>query len=164
MKSSRWSRTLAYSLAACVLSVATLQPSLAQAADKPFTTGSSDVLIKYVNEQVQQSWTDNEVKPSEVASDEEWMRRVYLDVVGHIPPAEDVDKFAKDKDAAKRSKLIEKLLDDQAYARNWSTVWTNLSVGRGNARQGRRLFFSRDGMKKFFREAFAKNRPWNEVV
>lgn len=161
MTGSRRNHKLAWVLA---LGAGVLAASAADAADKPFTTGSSDVLIKFVDEKITQGWTDNEVKPSDVAEDEEWLRRVYLDIVGHIPPAEVVDEFAKDKDAAKRSKLIEKLLDDPAYVRNWSTVWTNLCVGRGNARQGRRLFFDRNGMKKFFREAFAKNRPWNEVV
>jgi hypothetical protein len=124
-----------------------------------FTTGSSDVLIDHINEQIRQGWADNEVEPSEVADDSEWLRRVYLDIVGHIPPADVVESFLADKDKAKRSKVIEKLLDDPAYVRNWTTAWTNLSIGRDTPRR-----VSRMGMQKFFREAFSKNRPWNEVV
>ena len=141
-----------------------------QAADAPdaesaakaidgFTTGSSDVLINYINQQISQSWTDNEVQPSAVADDAEWIRRVYLDIVGRIPSADQVSAFMADKDKAKRSKLIDQLLDDSAYVRNWTTIWTNLAIGRRTPRR-----VSRVGMEKFFREAFAKNRPWDEVV
>ena len=124
-----------------------------------FTTGSSDVLLAYINEQIRQGWTDNEVEPSDLAGDGEWIRRVYLDIVGHVPPVDDVDKFLADKDKAKRSKLIDKLLDEPAYVRHWTTVWTNLTIGQQTP-----MRVSRKGMQKFFREAFTKNRPWNEIV
>ena len=124
-----------------------------------FTTGSSDVLIQYINKQVRQGWVDNEVKPSAIAEDAEWLRRVYLDVVGTIPPADVVEAFLDNRDKAKRSKLIDTLLDEPAYVRNWTTIWTNLTIGR---RVQRRI--SRKGMQKFLRQAFATNRPWNEIV
>jgi hypothetical protein len=124
-----------------------------------FTTGSSDVLIAYINEQIRQGWTDNEIEPSEVAGDGEWIRRVYLDIVGHVPPMEEVEKFLTDKDKAKRSKLIDKLLDEPGYVRHWTTVWANLMIGQQPPQR-----VSRKGMEKFLREAFTKNRPWNEVV
>ena len=131
----------------------------AQAADGGFTTGSSDVIIQEINSQIRSTWKDNEVEPSPLADDSEWMRRVYLDIVGHIPPVEDVEKFAADKDKAKRTKLIDRLLDDPSYTRNWTTIWTNLCIGQQTPRR-----VSRDGMQKFFREAFGKNRPWKDVV
>ncbi len=126
---------------------------------KPFSTGASDIVVDFVDEKIRQGWDDNEIQPSEVAEDEEWIRRVYLDIVGHIPPAEEVEAFVADKDKAKRSKLIDKLLDDPAYVRNWTTIWTNLSIGRQTPRR-----VSRVGMMKFYREAFAKNRPWKDIV
>ena len=78
--------------------------------------------------------------------------RVYLDIVGHIPAAEEVERFIADKDKAKRTKLIEKLLDDPGYVRNWTTIWTNLSHRPADAAAGR----AGPGMQKFFREAFAE--------
>ncbi|MBW3543151.1 MAG: DUF1549 and DUF1553 domain-containing protein [Planctomycetes bacterium] len=129
------------------------------AAGEAFTTGSSDAIIQFINERIRQGWQDNEIRPSEVAGDPEWLRRAYLDIVGHIPPAEAVEAFLGDKDKTKRSKVVEKLLDDPGYVRNWQTVWTNLAIGRGTPDR-----VSRVGMEKFFREAFFKNRPWNEVV
>lgn len=124
-----------------------------------FTTGSSDVLISFINEQIRQGWVDNEIEPSEIAGDGEWIRRVYLDIVGHVPPMEEIEKFLADKDKAKRSKLVDKLLDDPAYVRHWTNVWANLMIGQQTPQR-----VSRKGMEKFLREAFTKNRPWNEVV
>ncbi|HUG92123.1 MAG TPA: DUF1549 domain-containing protein, partial [Planctomycetaceae bacterium] len=116
-------------------------------------------IIDFINERIRQVWADNEVKPSPQASDEEWIRRACLDIVGHIPPADVVERFLADKDKAKRSNLIDALLDDPAYVRNWTTVWTNLCIGQQTPDR-----VNRDGMKAFFREAFYKDRPWNEVV
>ncbi|TWT59029.1 hypothetical protein KOR42_24180 [Thalassoglobus neptunius] len=129
------------------------------AADTEFSTGSSDPLIQYINEQITQTWEDNEVEPSEVASDAEWLRRVYLDIIGRIPSAEEVDEFLNDSSETKRSVTIDELLAHPDYVRNFTEVWTNLLIGR-NTPDGT----SRPGMQKFLRESFARNRPWNEIV
>lgn len=130
-----------------------------QAADETFTTGSSDPLISYINEQVRQAWKDNEVTASDVAEDAEWMRRVYLDVVGHIPTGQEVEAFLRDKDPTKRSKLVDKLLADSGYVRNFTTYWTNTLIGRVTPDKT-----NRGGLEKFLRESLAKNRPWNEIA
>ncbi|MHC4877713.1 MAG: DUF1549 and DUF1553 domain-containing protein [Planctomycetota bacterium] len=142
-----------------LVSTADAQRSRRTANSGPFTTGSSDEIVKYINERVRQGWEDNEIKPSEPADDSEWIRRVHLDILGRIPEGQVVDKFLKDQDPAKRAKLIDTLLDDEAYVRNFTTIWTNLCIGRQTPRR-----VSRNGMQKFFREAFARNRPWDQVV
>jgi hypothetical protein len=129
------------------------------AADKGFTTGSSDPLIAFIDEQIRTGWQDNEVQPSQHATDAEWLRRVYLDLVGHIPAPEVVNAFVADKDEAKRSKVIDQLLDDPDYVRNFTTVWANLLLGRNTPDRT-----SRPGLEKFLRESFARNRPWNDIV
>jgi len=131
------------------------QPAVPQAA----LTGSAREIVDFTNTQVRQGWTDNEIKPSSIASDTEWIRRVHLDLVGAIPSLEAVEAFLKDRDPAKRTKLIDNLLDDPGYVRNWTTIWSNLLIGRRTPRR-----VSRGGMRKFLREAFARNRPWDKVV
>ena len=141
-----------------VAALALIAGGSADAAEE-FTTGSSDVIVTEINRQIREGWKDNEVTPSPVADDYEWLRRVYLDICGHVPSLEEVEAFAADKDKAKRTKVIDKLLDDPAYVRNWTTVWTNLCIGQQTPRR-----VSREGMQKFFREAFGKNRRWNDIV
>lgn len=150
-----WSFLLSGVIVSCVLSA----PASAAPPQTEFSTGLSDRVVQFVDQQIQQGWEDNEVVPSPVASDGEWIRRVYLDIVGHIPPAKKVQEFIDDKSPEKRSKLIDELLNDPNYVRNFTEVWTNVLIGRNTPDRT-----SRVGMRKFLRESFAKNRPWNEMV
>lgn len=128
-------------------------------AQEKFTTGSADPLIQFIDQQIRQTWEDNDVKPSPVADDAEWVRRIYLDILGRIPEAKEVDEFLDNEDVAKRSKKVDELLAHPDYVRNWTEVWTNLLIGRNTPDRT-----SRPGMRKFLRESFARNRPWNEIV
>lgn len=148
----RWLLTIA--MVGCAFPLQAAPPDLTE-----FTTGSGDEIVKAINESVKLGWTDNDVEPSPIAEDTEWIRRVYLDVVGRIPTIEQVELFVKDKDPGKRSKVIDALLEDSSFARNMTTTWTNLTIGRRTPRR-----VSRRGIQKFFREAFGQNRPWNEMV
>ncbi|MFO0974916.1 MAG: DUF1549 domain-containing protein [Planctomycetaceae bacterium] len=116
-------------------------------------------LAEYIDQQIRQGWTDNEITPSPVATDEEWVRRVYLDLCGRIPTLTEVKTFLEDKNPRKKAVLIDALLENEDYVRNLTTIWTNNSIGRGTPQR-----VSRTGMEKFYREAFAKNRPWDEIV
>ena len=116
-------------------------------------------VIGEINYWIQQGYEDNEVHPSEMASDEEWIRRVYLDVVGRIPTLDELKTFLEDENPRKRGSVVNELLEHPDYVRNLTTIWTNNCIGRGTPRR-----VSRRGMEKFFREAFAKNRPWDDVV
>ncbi len=123
------------------------------------TAGSVQGIVAVINEHLAAGWKVQGVEPSPQADDAEWLRRIYLDVVGHIPPVEVAEKYLADRDARKREKLLDSLLDDPAYVRNWTVVWTNLLIGRSDSRD-----VNRPALQKFLRESFAKNRPWNEMV
>ncbi len=47
------------------------------------------------------------ILPSAAATDEQFLRRVYLDLVGLLPTPEEYDRFMKDRAADKRAKLID---------------------------------------------------------
>jgi hypothetical protein len=121
--------------------------------------GSSETVVAKIDRLIRAGWSDNEVTPSEIADDSEWLRRVYLDTVGHIPPAEDVRAFLADDRSDKRSVAVDTLLDDEDYIRNWTTVWTNLLIGRSNPRE-----VNRPALQKYLRESFAENRGWDDIV
>lgn len=116
-------------------------------------------LGEFIDQQIRQGWQDNEIEASPLASDEEWVRRVYLDLVGRIPTLTEAREFLADKNPRKRAMLVDALLENEDYVRNFTTIWANNSIGRGAPQR-----VSRTGMEKFYREAFAKNRPWNEIV
>lgn len=123
------------------------------------TSAADESLVDFIDTRLAQSWTDNEVEPSAEASQDEWLRRVYLDMIGRIPSVDELDDWAANQGPRRKGELIDRLMEDPDFVRNFTTIWTNECIGRGTPRR-----VSRKGMEKFFREAFAKNRPWNEVV
>ncbi len=130
-----------------------------EAAVSETTDGAELSTVEFADKMIRQGYEDNEITPSAPAADDEWIRRVFLDVLGRIPTLTEVKAFLEDESVRKRPALIEKLLEDPDYVRNFTTIWTNNCIGRGTPRR-----VSRRGMEKFFREAFAKNRPWDDVV
>src|SRR5688572_17632352 len=53
-----------------------------------------------------------------LADDAEFLRRIYLDLTGCVPSANQARAFLDDKDANKRQKLIEQLLASPEHARH----------------------------------------------
>jgi hypothetical protein len=125
----------------------------------PHVGNSNSEIVAFINRRIREGWQDNEVTPSATSDDSEWLRRAYLDIVGHIPTAEQAQAFLTSNDPIRREQLVEALLDDEDYIRNWTTIWTNLLIGRSNPRE-----VDRPALKKYLRESFAMNRGWDDVV
>ncbi len=120
-----------------------------------------------INELMEQSWSDQEVDPSSPAEDGEWCRRLFLDVLGRIPTVDELVDFTGDKSPNKHEALVDRLLYDDRYteqfARNWTTIWTNLLIGRTGGNDQNSMI-SRPGMQKFLRDSFARNKPYDKMV
>ena len=69
----------------------------------------------------------NKIKWPEVVDDRVFARRVYLDIVGLLPPAAELNTFLADHNSDKREKLVQKLLNEnQSYAEHWLTFWNDM--------------------------------------
>jgi uncharacterized membrane protein len=78
----------------------------------------------------------------EVVEDRIYIRRVYLDIIGLLPPVEKVDAFIEDNSPDKRIALVEELLQrNDDYAQHWLTFWNdalrNDYTGTGYITKGR---------------------------
>lgn len=135
--------------------------------DKDGPTDYGIPQVARINQEIRQVWTDNQLMPSPMATDGEWCRRVYLDVLGRIPSVEELQAFLKSREPDRKAKLVDKLLNDEAYtedyARNWTTIWTNILIGRNGGMENNSLI-SREGMQKYLRDSFARNKPYDRMV
>jgi mono/diheme cytochrome c family protein len=70
---------------------------------------------------------EHQVKPGKLVDDRVFARRVYLDVIGLLPPPAELEQFVADKNPNKRAELVHKLLDDgPRYAAHWMSFWNDL--------------------------------------
>jgi hypothetical protein len=67
------------------------------------------------------------ITPASVVDDRTFARRAYLDSIGLLPTAPQIEAFVADTSADKRTKLVKRLLVDNAnYADHWLTFWNDL--------------------------------------
>jgi hypothetical protein len=66
------------------------------------------------------------IEPARLCTDAVFIRRVYLDVIGTLPTAQDVRDFLADQDPAKRAKLIDRVLQRDEFADYWALKWSDL--------------------------------------
>ena len=90
--------------------------------------------------------------PSGLSSDEEFLRRVCLDVTGTLPPPRQVRNFLADRDPEKRDKLVEILLDSPEYVDYWTFRFGDLFRVTG------------DVYWEWVRHSIAINKPYDQMA
>lgn len=92
-----------------------------------------------------------QIQPSELCTDDEFLRRAYLDVAGRLPTAVEAEAFLSDASPAKRQVLVDQLLDSDDFASYWSLKWCD--VLRSNSKK-----IKLAGVHKFRRYVFETMR------
>jgi hypothetical protein len=93
------------------------------------------------------------------AGDEEFCRRVYLDLVGTTPPVAELNNFLADSAKDKRTKLIDKLLASPGYARRMAWHFDVMLMERRNDAK-----VPRAAWEEYLRAVFAENKPYDAFV
>ncbi len=101
------------------------------------------------------------VEPAPLTSDEQFIRRVALDLNGQLPLPADINEFVADPDPQKRAKLIDKLLASDEYARHWARYWRDVIAARIADRRG--LALSRAFEDWLFGQ-LKSNRGWDKIA
>ena len=100
------------------------------------------------------------IAPSELCTDDEFIRRAFIDTLGVLPAPEDVVSFVADTSADKRSKLIDSLLGRPEFNDFWALKFAD--VLRSNSRliqaKGANVFH------RWIRQNLESRRPMNEFV
>jgi hypothetical protein len=122
--------------------------------------------VALINAAIQKGWSDHNLAPSKQATDGEWCRRVYLDLVGRVPTVDELTAYLGDHRNDKREHLVDSLLGDKyndEYTRNWSTVWTNILIGRTGGNE-RKSLVDREGMTKYLTDTLKYNKPYDQMA
>lgn len=116
----------------------------------------------YIDTHVHNKLKRLKILPSDLCTDEEFVRRIYFDMTGLPPTPEQVRGFLMDKTEpkVKREKLIDVLVNSTEYVDHWTHKW-------GDLLQSNRKFLGERGMwlfQEWIHEAIAQNRPYNKFV
>ena len=93
---------------------------------QPFEAANWSTPANVVDAQVEAFLAKQGVALRNPCSDSVFIRRVYLDVIGTLPAAKDVDAFLNDQSSDKRAKLIEDLLARDEFADYWAMKWADI--------------------------------------
>ncbi len=96
---------------------------------------------------------------SNLSTDAEFIRRVYLDTIGIVPTAEETRRFLHDPSDDRRARLVDALLKRPEYAEFWAVKWGDLFANS--------VLTSSDGtayLQDWLRRAFEENMPYDEFV
>jgi uncharacterized protein DUF1549/uncharacterized protein DUF1553 len=107
-------------------------------------------------------WQALGLVPSELCTDEQFIRRASLDITGTLPTPEQVLAFVADKDAKKRDALIDRLVDSPEYEYFFANKWADILrvKRRGQPDRAEGTFALHD----WIRQAIARDMPYSEFA
>ncbi len=115
----------------------------------------------YVDHLVYEKLKRLRINPSDICTDEEFLRRASLDIAGVLPTIEDHTKFMTSTDPKKRDVLVDELLGRKEFVEMWVMKWAELLQIRTNQQ------ITTKPMLRYYewlQERIAKNMPMDQMV
>ena len=144
-----------------------------------FTEGSMAIVIpeglkytqpklkqfNYIDKHVHEKLHKLRIIPSEICSDEIFIRRVYLDIIGLLPTEEELKVFVSDTNLKKRDTLVDELLERKDFTELWVMKWAELLQIRTTGNNSNDVTYKSALLwYEWLRGQIANNRPFNKIV
>ena len=135
----------------------------AQQVVRPFTDGQAFAPKHHIDELFLQSLRLHNIEPASLCSDEIFLRRVYLDILGTLPTMQEVQHFLEDRSDDKRAKLIDNLLDREEFVDFQTMRWCDLFRVKAEFPinlwpNGATCYY------RWIRRSIEENKPYNQFV
>ncbi|MFN3149389.1 DUF1549 domain-containing protein [Bremerella sp.] len=128
---------------------------------------SDDQIVGQINEAIATAWKAENVKPSPAATDHEFVRRTYLQLLGRIPTVDEIEHFVGQRRENKREWLVDQILSGDKYeaefASFWSARFANILVGRAGGMSADSPI-DRSALEGYLANQFENNTPYNLLV
>src|SRR5262249_30261173 len=89
----------------------------------------------YVDQLVGAKLNKIRMLPSGLCSDEQFLRRATIDLIGMLPTEEEFASFTADVDPEKRAKLVDRLLERREFSELWAMKWAEVLKVKSNNNQ-----------------------------
>lgn len=115
-----------------------------------------------IDELVARKWERMKILPSDLCTDEEFLRRVHIDLTGLPPKPEDVLAFLADTRPTreKREAIINRLIGNPDFVEHWTNKWADMLAVNSK-------FLGSEGaaaLRGWIREQVAKNTPYDQMA
>jgi len=104
------------------------------------------------------------ISAAPLCTDEQFIRRVTLDLTGRTPTPEAVTQFLADTTAAKRDKLVDSLIASPEFIDKWTLFYGDLFRNTAFASNIQIFLNGREAYHRFINDAIANNRPYNQIA
>ena len=121
--------------------------------------------VNYIDTLVNNKLDKLRIYSSPIAGDEEYVRRIYIDLVGIYPTPDEVKAFTTDMNPDKRTALVDALLQRKEFTEMWVMKWAELLQIRSGLNNNSPPFYKNALLYyNWLSERIAKNMPLNEIV
>src|SRR5262245_42776484 len=138
---------------------ALLATSFAIFADEELLTPQQ--LAAKIDQHLPSRWAVEEIQPAPTASDSEFVRRVYLDLIGRIPRVAETREFLSDPSPDKRAQLIDRLMKNAQFVTHWSNTWRDIILPAGGNQQA--SFFA-SNLRNWIEQQIRKDTAYDKMV
>lgn len=114
----------------------------------------------FIDEHLKARWKALRLVPSEVTSDREFLRRVYLDTLGKLPEIEETQAFLSETRPDKREQLIDALVERPEFADYWALKWADLLRAEEKALDSRGVQM----LHQWLRQSIRDGKPMNQFA
>ena len=104
------------------------------------------------------------VMSAAVSTDEEFIRRVYLDITGRIPSAPDVSDFLNDTNVNKRDALVDKLIGSPEFVDKWTMFFGDLFRNNARSVNVQRYTGARDAFYNYIKSSITANKSYVQMA
>lgn len=126
----------------------------------PLAAGQDTFKATPIDHILDSFWKQKGITPADPAGDNEFLRRVTLDLIGVIPTIEETKAFLRDDRADKRERKIDSLVRGNAFASYWAEKLTNDWLGYGDTYFDR----GRGDFKKWLRAELIDGKSYPDIV
>lgn len=115
----------------------------------------------YIDQLVGDKLLKLRILPSELCSDDEFLRRATIDIAGMLPTEEEYHEFLADAAADKRARLIDRLLARKEFSEIWAMKWSQWLMVKSSPQVSYKSMFL---YSNWLTDKIARNEPLDQVV
>src|SRR4051812_11956449 len=133
--------------------------ALAKGSSSRTPTVDKEAASREIDRFIDTKLREKQIEPLSITSDEQFLRRIYLDAIGRIPTLDETRDFLSSKSPDKRARLVDTLLQSRGHASHEYNYWADIL----------RVKDAEDGVGRAFyvlwiKESIAANKPYDKFV